>query len=142
MCKKQICPPHLTYILVFPFSEAYMGMYIHMMSLASTMSPQGLCTYFTKYISCYFHVSLNKYGKDLHVYLTPLPLFLYWMCTFSITVYMCQNMTKYHIYITCSWHICLPNCTCMSCIQYILIGIYVGCTCMYILHIKLLVSIM
>ena len=50
-------------------SGAYMRVYVHICttykSLASIMLPEVVYTYFAIYISCYWHMSLNKYGYHI-----------------------------------------------------------------------------
>ena len=105
------------------------------LQLASTIWPEVLDTYFLNYISCYFHISLNKRGchttNIAHTVLTP-------HCHIDATlVYICQNTTNCKIYCMGYCYMCQkqtwpPSCKYMQNILHV----YGRCLSIYVLYMK------
>ena len=111
-----------------------------MKSLTSTMWPWAQYTYFLNYISCYWHLSLNKCGWNI-VNIGHIALFLYGnteatLVHISVKLQCIPDMLLPHVY---QKQICLSSCTFMV---YITRGIDGGCMCTYVPHAKSLTSTM
>ena len=129
--------------------------YVSYMSLASTKWQGWMYRHFGNYISCYWHVPLNKYGCHVTNIIHTV-LFHFWhidptlvhICANAqqpyhpchiLLVYMCQKQIQLP-----NWHIYARNMATKlheyAIYAKYLMGIYEGCMSIHVPHVKSLVS--